>query len=162
MKLLLLGSMLFTGGSAVAMQNEDVNAAVNEGVDHVVQAVQHRLGRRLADTVSETGFPYPNETVLAQMTEEQAFAITSEIDQINAEYDWVNMSEEEIAVALEEIHERLDLLYTELGLELPQMQRQYRGANRKGQGGYRNDGNQPFNGECPYDDDTADDNADSA
>lgn len=154
MKLLLLGSMLFSGGSAVAMQNEEINETVNDTVDHVVQYVQNRLGRRIADTVGETGFPYPPETALSQLTEDQVFAITSEIDQINAEYDWANMTDEEIAVALQEVHARLDALYTDLGIELPQTQNQFRGANGKGQGGQNNEAAGTYGGECPYEDDT--------
>lgn len=157
MKLLLLGSMLFSGGSAVAMQNEEINTTVNDTVDNVAQYVQKRLGRRIADTVGETGFPYPPETALAQLTEDQVFAITSEIDQINAEYDWANMTDEEIAVALQEVHARLDALYTDLGIELPQNQNQnqYRGANGKNRAGNRK-GNVGHNdGNCPYEDDTS-------
>ena len=151
MKLLLIGSMLFTGGSAAAMQNEEVSETVNEGLQKVQTAVQNRLGRRLAENVSETGFPYPPEAFLETLTEDQVFAITSEIDMINAEYDWQNMSEDEIQIALSEVRERLDTLYTDLGLELPQNQNQhqYRGARGKRNGEFNPERNN--DGACPYD-----------
>ncbi|MCF7925339.1 MAG: hypothetical protein K9L26_02295 [Candidatus Izimaplasma sp.] len=151
MKLLLIGSMLFTGGGAVAMQNETVSTVVNENAKQAITTVQNRLGRRLAENVTETGFPYPPQQFMDTLTEDQVFAITSEIDQINAEYDWQNMTEDEIRVALEDIHTRLDTLYTDLGLELPAIQNQHRGMNRQqGRHGQFND-ERSYDGQCPYD-----------
>ncbi|BCR35919.1 hypothetical protein [Mariniplasma anaerobium] len=152
MNLLLAGVMLFSGGSVIAMQNEEISDVVNDTVEHVSQYVQNRLGRRIADTVSETGFPYPQEAFLSTLTEDQVFAITSEIDVINATYDWSNMTEEEISVALQEVHQMLDDLYTELGVEAPQTQNQYRGANSKAKGKASSENAGTYDGECPYDD----------
>ncbi|BCR35920.1 hypothetical protein [Mariniplasma anaerobium] len=152
MNLLLAGVMLFSGGSVIAMQNEEISDVVNDTVEHVSQYVQNRLGRRIADTVSETGFPYPQEAFLSTLTEDQVFAITSEIDVINATYDWSNMTEEEISVALQEVHQMLDDLYTELGVEAPQTQNQYRGANSKAKGKMASENAGTYDGECPYDD----------
>jgi len=119
MKLFLIGAMLFSGGSAVAYQNETVQETVSERYQQVRENVQNRFKKNVKETVQETGFPYPSEAYLATLTDEQSTAILTFIDQVNATYDWTNMSDEEITEALLIVKDECAALYAELGLESP-------------------------------------------
>ena len=119
MKLFIIGSLLFSGGGVAAMQNETVNDEVTERVSQVRQYVQNRFKREVFEEVQETGFPYPSEDYLATLTEEQALAVVSEIDLINATYDWPNMTDEEVKEALLIVKDQLATLYETLELEGP-------------------------------------------
>lgn len=119
MRLLLLGTMLFSGGTAVAMQNETVNEEVNQAYNRVRVVIQNRFKNRMVDRVKEDGFPYPPQDFLDTLTDEQEALITTTIDQINLEYDWANMTDEEIIAALKDVHAEMEALYEDLGLELP-------------------------------------------
>ena len=105
MKALLAASMLFSGGSAVALQNENVADTVTEAANQVVYRVQNMFRGNQVENVKENGLPYPSEEYLSSLTEDQAFAITSAIDVINATYDWSNMTDEEIEEALSAVKE---------------------------------------------------------
>lgn len=152
MKTLIIASMLFSGGSAVAIQNEDIADTVNETASQVMYKVQNMFKGNQVVNVKENGFPYPNEEYLSSLTEEQAFEIISAIDIINATYDWSNMTDEEIQVTLDLVKVELHDLYLELGIEGPMVQTQTRArkGNRNG-GGERNPEN--F---TPYGDGTQD------
>ncbi len=119
MKLFLIGAMLFSGGSAVAYQNDTVQETVSERYQQVRENVQNRFKKNVKETVQETGFPYPSEKYLATLTEEQSTAILTFIDQVNATYDWTNMTDEEVTEALLIVKDECAALYAELGLESP-------------------------------------------
>ena len=146
MKTLIIASMLFSGGSAAAMQNEEVAETVTDTTNQFVYKVQNMLKGDKVENVKEDGFPYPSEEYLNSLTEDQAFAITSAIDVINATYDWSNMTDEEIQLALEEIKLELHDLYLELGIEGPMVQTQTRArkGNRGGKGGRTNEDFVPY------------------
>ena len=161
MKLLLLGSLLFSGGSAVAMQNETVKDEVSNMYNQAKQMVQKGFKGSMVDRVKESGFPYPNETQLAKLTDEQEAILVSTIDQINATYDWANMTDEEILLALQDIKVELDALRTELGIEPIQDRIQAKIQQRTNQAGRKgNHWNEEFvpngdgtqDGDCPLDD----------
>ena len=116
---LIIATMLMSGGSAVAMQNEDINCAVNETASKVMQQVGNMFKGSKIETVRENGFSLPNENFLSTLTEEQVFEITSAIDVVNATYDWANMTDEEIQDALVLVKADLAALYDELGIEAP-------------------------------------------
>ncbi len=130
MKLLLIGSMLFTGGSAVAMQNETVNEEVAQAYNQAKVMFQKGFRGNMLETVKENGYPYPNEAMLENLTEEQEVALLTAIDQINATYNWATMSDEEILEALQVIKADMELLHEELGIEALQTKTQKR--TRKG------------------------------
>lgn len=116
MKSLLLLSAIFTSGGAVAVQHEAVEEKLSENMHRLRQMFERKHGYDI-ESIREFGYPYPNEERLAELTEEQAFAITSFIDQVNADYDFTSMTDEEIEDALVQIREELRLLHEELGLE---------------------------------------------
>jgi hypothetical protein len=157
MKLLVLGSLLLSGGG-VAMTNETVQEDIGHVYNQVKEAVRQGFKGSMIERVKESGFPYPNEAFLAQLTDEQEALYVTAIDQINAEYDWSSMTDDEIRLALEAIHEELALLRAELGIDVePIQQRQGRhwndefvpkGGGRQG-GGQQGDGS--YDGTCPYD-----------
>jgi len=118
MKLFLIGTLLFSGSGAAAMQNENVNETVTQAYQNVRQRVQKRVKENVYENIRETGFPYPTEERLATLTEDQQFAIISAIDQVNATYDWTNMSDDEIKEALLVVQEDMSTLCEELGIEL--------------------------------------------
>jgi hypothetical protein len=155
MKLLLMAGLLF-GGGTVAMQDETINEEVTGAFNQVKQMIQKGFQGSMIERVKESGFPYPNEALLAQLTEEQEAVYTSTIDQINAEYDWQNMTDEEIQVALQEIKVELDALRTELGIEVVKEQaRQGKHWNEDFVRGGRQSNPTPNGdgtGECPVDD----------
>lgn len=122
MKLLLLGSLIFTGGGALALENETVNEVVTDTSTQVREMFQKRSHNNLLETVKESGYPYPSEDRLASLTEDQAFAITSAIDVINASNDWQSMSDDEITDALAAIHMEMQELHLSLGIEQPSTQ----------------------------------------
>ncbi|MCK5762000.1 MAG: hypothetical protein KAH16_03780 [Candidatus Izimaplasma sp.] len=141
MKALLVASMLFSGGSAVAMQNEEISETVTDTTSQVMYKVQNMFRGNQVENVKDDGFPYPSEEYLSTLTEEQVFEITSAIDVVNATYDWSNMTDEEIITALELIKVELHDLYLELGIEGPMVQTQTQTRARKGNrngGGGRN------------------------
>lgn len=119
---LLIATMLMGGGSAVAMQNENVNNVVNETGSKVMQQVGNMFKGSRLENIRENGFSLPNEEFLSSLTEEQQFEITSAIDVINATYDWANMTDDEIHDALELIKVEMNALYEELGIEAPMTQ----------------------------------------
>ncbi|MBN2604620.1 MAG: hypothetical protein JXR62_02205 [Bacilli bacterium] len=119
MKTLLIASMVFGGGSAVAMQNETVSNKVNDSASHFMVKVRNMFKGNHMESVRENGLKYPSEEYLASLTEEQAIALTSAIDVLNASYDWTNMTDEEIQIALENVKTELEALYAELGIEGP-------------------------------------------
>ncbi len=84
---LLIASMLMSGGTAVAMQNEDVNNVVNDTASKVIYQVGNMFKGSQVKNLRENGFSLPNEEFLSTLTEEQVFEITSAIDVINATYD---------------------------------------------------------------------------
>ena len=129
---LVIATMLMGGGSAVAMQNEDVNNIVNDTASKLMYQVGNMFKGSNIDNVRENGFSLPNEEFLSTLTEEQVFEITSAIDVINATYDWANMTDEEIEAACVLVKAELDALYAELGIEAPMTQTQTRTRSRKG------------------------------
>ncbi|QMS85506.1 hypothetical protein [Candidatus Xianfuyuplasma coldseepsis] len=128
MRLLVLGSLLLSSGTAVAMQNETVQEEAGKLYQRARYHVVRRFQGRLVDTVQESGFPYPPESYLENLTEEQQTAVLTTIDKINAEYDWANMSEEEIIDALHAIRDEMQALYEELGIEGPTLRERIREA----------------------------------
>jgi hypothetical protein len=133
MNLLLAGAMLFSGGSAVALQNDTVADTVSTTANQFMQKAQSMFkGDKVLDVV-ENGFPYPSEEYLSTLTEEQADAVISEIDMINATYNFSQMTDDEVRAALDEIRVQLHDLYTVLEIEGPMVQTQAR--QRIGQGG---------------------------
>ncbi len=134
MKLFLIGTLLFSGGSAVAVQNEEVRENVTEMYKNVRERVQKRVKENSFENIRENGFPYPSEERLAELTEEQQVALVTAIDQINATYNWSEMTDEEIQEALLVVQEEMELLAEELGLEVPEnfMQKRFRSrVNRR-------------------------------
>lgn len=119
MKLFLIGTLLFSGGTAAAMQNDTVRENVSGMYNHVRERVANRAKERSIDKLREEGFPYPSDERLANLTEEQQFAIISAIDQINATYDFSLMSDEEIKETLRIIHQEMEVLADELGIDIP-------------------------------------------
>lgn len=119
MKAILIATMIFSGGSALALQNETVSAAVNDTSSNIIVKVKGMFNSGHRQQISEAGIPYPCEEYLLTLTEEQQTAIVSAIDVINARYDWSTMTNEEIAIALQEATTELEALYVELGLEFP-------------------------------------------
>ena len=131
---ILIATMLLSGGSAVAMQNEEINASVNETASKVMYQVKNMFNGNQIENLRENGFIYPSEEYLSSLTEDQAFTIVSTIDQINAEYDWANMTDEEIEAALVLVKAEMSALYTELGIEAPMTQTQTRTRTRSRKG----------------------------
>lgn len=154
MKLLLLGSLLFSGGSAVAMQNETVNNEVSQAYNRIRVMVRTGFKGSMVERVKENGFPYPSEQQCEHLTDEQEAILMTTIDQINAEYDWANMTDEEIELALQEIKVELDALREELGIYAPQMQqRSHHGRHWNEDFVPNGDGERGYDGDCPMDDD---------
>lgn len=118
MKLFLIGTLLFSGSGAVAMQNETVNETVNDVYQNVRQRVQKRVTENAFDSIRETGFPYPSEERLATLTEDQQFEIISMIDQVNATYQWSTMTDDEIKDALVIVQDDMSTLCAELGIDI--------------------------------------------
>lgn len=156
MKGLLIATMLFSGGGAAAMQNEDVANTVNSKANEVIYSAQKMFRGSQIENVKENGIPYPSEEYLSTLTEEQQLVIISRIDVINATYDWSNMADEEIQAALDLVKEELHNLYLELGIEGPMVQtrEQARKGNRHGGGGH-NGGTPPY-GDGTQDEDITD------
>ena len=123
---LIIATLVFGGGSAVAMQNEEINETVTNVVTQTASKVQNMFKGANPARITEEGLPYPSEEYLATLTEEQAFSVISAIDVINASYDWANMTDDEIRIALDEIKLELQALYEELGIEGPIVQTQPR------------------------------------
>jgi hypothetical protein len=155
MKLLLLGTMLLSGGAVAT--NDTVQKEVTNVYNQAKIMVQKGFQGSMIDRVKETGFPYPNENFLAQLTDEQEALYLTAIDQINAEYDWQNMTDEEIIDALAVVKEELSALRVELGIEVEAVQQR---AGRhwndefvpKGRGGSSRTPNGSYDGDCPLDD----------
>jgi hypothetical protein len=156
MKLLLLGTLLVSGGG-VAATNETVQEEVSNVYQQVKERVQQGFRGSMLERVKESGFPYPNEALLAQMTDEQEAIYMTTIDQINAEYDWANMTDEEIREALELIKVELTALRDEFGIEAIQTQSR-RGKHwndefvPKGNNQGLQGQNPDYDGDCPLDD----------
>ncbi len=167
MNLLLVGSLILGGGSAVAMQNENVAEFASNTVNQAKVMFQQKSRGASIDALKETGFPYPNEEFLSTLTDEQAFQIVSAIDVINATYDFSTMTDEEITDALHEIRLELHDLYVELGIEGPMVQTRARTHTRSGHGQHGNRSNYygTQDGTCLTEDDAPDEvesNDDSA
>ena len=166
MKLLLMASLML-GGGGVAATNEQVQTRVENTYNQVKVMVQKGFKGSMIERVKETGFPYPNETFLATLTDEQEALYVTAIDQINAEYDWANMTDEEIIEALQAVKEELTALREELGIEAPELKT--RAGNHwndefvpKGKGGAGASGRiGEGTGDCPIDD-TVDSESDAA
>ncbi len=155
MKTLLIASMLFSGGSAAALQNEEVVDTATNTANQIMYKVQNMFKGNQIENVKENGFPYPSEEYLSSLTEDQVFAITSKIDVINATYDWNNMTDEEISETLALVKTELHDLYLELGIEGPAVQNQMRArkGNRQGRGGSVNENFVPYgDGTCTNED----------
>lgn len=130
----LIATMVFSGGSAVAMQNEEINETVTNVMTETASKVQNMFKGGNPARITEEGLPYPSEEYLATLTEEQAFQISSAIDVVNASFDWANMTDEEIRFALDEFKLELQALYAELGIEGPIVQTQTRRGPSEGRG----------------------------
>ena len=121
MKLFIIASMLFGGGTAAALSNEEITENIKEKLPEIVQQrFRHRMEERKENfllNVKEDGIPYPAEEKLAELTEDQQIQILSLIDQYNAEYDFSIMTDEEIKVVLEAFQADMVILHEELGLE---------------------------------------------
>jgi hypothetical protein len=126
MRLLLLGTALLSGGGAVAMQNEDVQEHVYQVTERARYVIQHRVKKHLLEEVKETGFPYPPQAYLDNLTDEQEALVLTTIDQINAEYDWASMTDEEIIETLKLVKADMDALYEELGIDGPTLRQRVR------------------------------------
>jgi hypothetical protein len=131
---LLIAAMVMGGGSTVAMQNQEVNQAVNDTANEVMLQVGNMFRGTRLENVKENGFTGPTEEFLSTLTEDQVFEITSTIDVINATYDWANMTDEEIQDALVLVKAEMETLYAELGIEAPMIQTQTRTQNGTQQG----------------------------
>ncbi|MBN2605466.1 MAG: hypothetical protein JXR62_06575 [Bacilli bacterium] len=142
MKALLIASMIMGGGSAAALQNEEVAGAVEGVANQITYRVQNMFKGSNVENIKENGFSYPSDEYLATLTEEQAFAITSAIDVINATNDWSSMTDEEITVAIAEARASLQALYADLGIDGPATQVQARVGRdgEKGKGGFQGKG----------------------
>ena len=130
----LIATMVFGGGSAVAMQNEEISESVTNVVTQTASKVQNMFKGGNPARITEEGLPYPSEEYLASLTEDQAFAVVSAYDVINASYDWANMTDEEIRIALDDIKLELQALYADLGIEGPVVQMQQRKGQSQGKG----------------------------
>lgn len=126
----IIATMLLSGGSAVAMQNQEVNQAVNHTANKVMLQVGNMFKGSRLENIRENGFTGPSEAFLSTLTEDQVFQITSAIDVINATYDWANMTDEEIRDALVLVKAEMEALYAELGIEAPMIQTQTRTQTR--------------------------------
>lgn len=154
MKLFLLGTMLLSGGAAAT--NDTVQEEVTNVYNQAKVMVQKGFQGSMIDRVKEDGFPYPKDTFLAQLTDEQEALYLTAIDQINVEYDWQNMSDEEIIDALAAVKEELTALRAELGIEVEAIQT--RAGKRwndeftpKGKGGSQKAPRGNYDGDCPLD-----------
>ena len=116
---LLIAAMVMGGGSTVAMQNQNVNQAVNDTANKVMLQVGNMFKGSRLENLKENGLTGPSEEFLSTLTEDQVFQITSTIDVINATYDWANMTDEEIKDALVLVKAEMEALYEELGIEAP-------------------------------------------
>lgn len=121
MKLLMVGSLLFSGAGAVAMQDQDVNTSVSNFYNRAKVAVAHQFRQNQFDRIREEGFPYPPQAYLDTLTDEQEAVIMTAIDQINAEYDFSTMTDDQIIEVLQTERENLLSVYEDLGLEAPQI-----------------------------------------
>ncbi len=127
---LLIATLVFGGGSAIAMQNDDIHTKVDEQTSRVVYQVKNMFKESQIEKIRENGFSYPSEEFLSTLTEDQAFQVISAIDVINATYDWANMTDEEIMSALVQVKAEMSTLYADLGIDVPANQTQTR--SRKG------------------------------
>ena len=118
MKLFLIGTLLFSGSGVAAMQNENVNETVSNMYHNVRQRVQKRVKENSFESLRENGFQYPSQERLESLTDDQKFAITSAIDQVNAKYNWAIMSDDEIKESLELVQADMKVLTEELGIKL--------------------------------------------
>ena len=145
MKALLLATLFMSGGSAVALQNEEVQGTVEGVANQISCRVGNMFKGGRVENVKENGFAFPSDEYLSTLTEEQAFAVTSAVDVINANHDWVNMTDEEIIVALQDAHTTLQELYTDLGISGPATQVRLRpgqsgeNGNKRARGNGRNE-----------------------
>ncbi len=129
---LLITAMIFSGGSAVAMQNQEINDTVNETASKVVYQVKNMFKGNKVEELRKNGFSYPSDDYLSTLTEEQAFEIISTIDIINSTYNWSEMSDDEIIEALEVVKTEMSTLYEELGIERPTVQTKTQKRSRNG------------------------------
>ncbi len=127
---LLIATLVFGGGSAIAMQNDDIHTKVDEQTSKVMYQVKNMFKGTRIDNIRENGLSYPSDEFLSTLTEEQAFQVISAIDVINATYDWANMTDEEIMSALVQVKADMSALYTDLGIDGPYSEMQTR--SRKG------------------------------
>lgn len=118
-KYLAIGSLIIAGGVTVAMTNETVNAGVTNTYEEVKGRFFKRGENKEPGGIVKNGIPYPSETYLETLSDDQALAITTQIDLLNATYDWANLTDEEFELAIEDAKTQLTALYEELGLEAP-------------------------------------------
>lgn len=123
MKIFIIASMLFGGGTAAALTNEEVADTLTEKIPSIVRErftnnMENRKDNRI-ETVKEEGISYPTEERLALLTEDQQLAIVALIDQYNLENDFTVLTDEEIQAVLDLFHADMVALAEELGLELP-------------------------------------------
>ncbi len=133
----LIITMLMGGGSAVAMQNEEIKTVVNDATNKIVYQARHMFKGSRIERIKENGLRYPREEFLNSLTEDQAFEIVSVIDVANANYDWANMTDEEIEEALIIFKTEMEVLFEELGIERPMNQDENRRRNHRGNRGRR-------------------------
>ena len=158
---ILIATMLMGGGSAVAMQNTEINTAVSETAVNVMTQVKNMFRGSQVENIKENGFSCVNEEWLSSLTEDQQIQINSTIDVINATYDFQNMTDEEIEDALVLIKAEMSALYLELGVEAPAIQTFTQ--TRRQQGNRWNEDFVPGSGDCDNlpTDDLEDDSGDA-
>lgn len=66
----LIATLVFGGGSAVAMQNEEISETVNTVVTQTASKVQNMFKGGSPARITEEGLPYPSEEYLASLTED--------------------------------------------------------------------------------------------
>jgi hypothetical protein len=87
--------------------------------ERIGQRIRQRARHRMFDYLQENGIPYPQEDVLASLTEEQASAVTALIDSYNETYDWAELSPEEVRDALVLFRQDMNELKEDLGIDAP-------------------------------------------
>ena len=118
-KLIALSSALLAGSTVAISTTETVETTEGTVTQETVRPMKAKKGFSLEE-IRESGLPYLSDRHLENLTEEQAFEITSFIDQVNATYDFSEMDDEELKETLESIKEEMHALFEELGVERPE------------------------------------------
>lgn len=103
---------------------------LRQRVREYIQERRQERQENIVAHVGENGIPYPNEEILADLTEEQAAAVTGLIDEYNANNDWANMTDEEILAVLETFRTEMVDLKEELDIDTPLVPRPERPMDR--------------------------------